>query len=449
MDVVMVASEVAPYLRRSPAALPIGELAKALRQLGHDVNLVVPRHPAFESAGLLLARRITPLPVAGGGEAMPYDAQLASGVVLTLLGGGLLDDRERADRPEDEAERAVCFGRAVAALVRERASSGRDPGVVHAHGWQGARALLALSEVGDRSPRVLSLHDDRLGADAAGREAVVRGSARADVVTFASAGLERSLAGAGADTPLAAALAEAEVPSCVVPEGLDFSLYNPATDPGLVARFDAEDAAGKGRGKAALLRELGLELELDRPLCVAVLEGGASDGAALVLEAAERLLRHDLTLVVCSAGELPASDAFAKAQSRHAHELARVARASDEQLRRAMAAADFALLSPLAAPAARPLLVAQRYGAVPIVHGVGALAEGVVDCDVALETGTGFVFEAPTAQALLGAVARARAACATPAWGRLRRRVMRQDCSWDRPARRMLQLYQSAAGDAA
>jgi len=38
------------------AALP-----KTLKALGHKVTIVMPRFPAFEEAGLLLARRLTPL----------------------------------------------------------------------------------------------------------------------------------------------------------------------------------------------------------------------------------------------------------------------------------------------------------------------------------------------------------------------------------------------------
>ena len=88
-------------------------------------------------------------------------------------------------------------------------------------------------------------------------------------------------------------------------------------------------------------------------------------------------------------------------------------------------------------------MLAQRYGAVPVVHAVGALADAVVDADAELSTGTGFSFDDGSPKALGAAVARAVGAYRKQRWSALRRRVMRQDVSWDRPARRFQQLYRA------
>ena len=40
--------------------------------------------------------------------------------------------------------------------------------------------------------------------------------------------------------------------------GVDTEVWNPARDPYLAARYDADDLAGKAACKAALLKELGL-----------------------------------------------------------------------------------------------------------------------------------------------------------------------------------------------
>ena len=88
-------------------------------------------------------------------------------------------------------------------------------------------------------------------------------------------------------------------------------------------------------------------------------------------------------------------------------------------------------------------LYAQRYGAAPIAHATGGLVDTVVDADAKLETGTGFLFEEATADALSGAILRAVAARSLPAWPQLVRRMMRLDLGWERPARRYEQLYRS------
>src|SRR5437762_2020118 len=83
-------------------------------------------------------------------------------------------------------------------------------------------------------------------------------------------------------------------------------------------------------------------------------------------------------------------------------------------------------------------MYSMRYGTVPVVHGVGGLADTVVDplASPAGGGGTGFVFTDYTPAALLEAIHRAFAAFGdTRAWQALQLAGMRQDFSWDRSAR--------------
>jgi starch synthase len=72
------------------------------------------------------------------------------------------------------------------------------------------------------------------------------------------------------------------------------------------------------------------------------------------------------------------------------------------------------------------------------------MLDTVVDCDAALETGTGFLFDDDGD--LQAALARALAAYRSAKWSKLVRRVMRRDLGWDRPARRYLQIYRQTIG---
>ena len=68
-----------------------------------------------------------------------------------------------------------------------------------------------------------------------------------------------------------------------------------------------------------------------------------------------------------------------------------------------------------------------------------------MDCDPDLETGTGFLYDEPSVDALLGAASRALAACGSLAGPRLTRRLLRLDLSWEAPARRYLKVYKNAS----
>jgi starch synthase len=92
-------------------------------------------------------------------------------------------------------------------------------------------------------------------------------------------------------------------------------------------------------------------------------------------------------------------------------------------------------------------LVAQRYGALPVAEALGGIPDVVVDMDAELETGTGFTYDRESDDALLGAVERAVSAFGRPEFSLLRRRIMRRDLGWDRPARRYVQVYRRLLGE--
>ena len=88
-------------------------------------------------------------------------------------------------------------------------------------------------------------------------------------------------------------------------------------------------------------------------------------------------------------------------------------------------------------------MISMRYGTVPVVRGVGGLADTVSDAD-AFPHGTGFMFEEYSAGALTSAVRRAQKHFASPRrWSVLRKRCMEKDFSWDRSAREYMSLYGS------
>jgi starch synthase len=81
------------------------------------------------------------------------------------------------------------------------------------------------------------------------------------------------------------------------------------------------------------------------------------------------------------------------------------------------------------------------------VHRTGGLADTVVDTTLLTldnETATGFVFDTPTAEALLHAVHRALTLYHDDraTWRALRRRAMGQDFAWSARAQQYLAVYQ-------
>jgi starch synthase len=464
MNLLMVAAELGPYVRVTEAADSVASLGKALRQLGHDLTLCLPRHPGFEQQGLLMARRLTPLTLASGEEVTVLDGQLASGVRITLLDApGLFE--HGAVYGGEETHRFGWFAQAVAAFVAWRASHGHSFEVAHVHDWPGALASVVLRRLPELDlPIVLTVHDwraqgrfrsdhadelglapDALGLCELGGElnVVKAGLLSADAVVAVSESAFHEVTNDPV-SPLGAWISDQRLDIVGILNGIDYAVHNPATDPLIVSRYDAEDVSNKHRCKSDLILQLGLEVELSRPLVATLQETTLAEGLEQLVLSAPALLRSNLTLVVAGGGTDPFTQELQRIAGQRADVMAFIHQPDEATVHRLFAAADMVLCTARHQPAGSVVLRAARYGAVPVAQAVGALRDLVVDADAALETGTGFLYEEATSAALRGGLQRALVAYAGPAWARLRRRIMRQDLSWDRPARRYQQIYRQA-----
>ena len=484
-------------------------LTKSLRNLGHRVTVALPRYPAFEQAGVLSARRLTPLPLPPINvpglpaelawandkplEAVLYDARLGSGVdviffdvvtpaaygVTTLFGDVELRSTRNIYALADGlhgAFRFSVFCRAVVEYLKVRSRpNGLRAGeaaydVVHAHDWPtamvpyltreseellGVRTALTIHDAGAQgqfagaaAKTVLGLFG--LGTDHftmdrlefyGGVNLLKGGIARADLVTTVSSTYATELLSEGGGYRLAGVLAARRAPIVGIRNGVDYSVWNPATDPALVARYDADEASNRGRSKTTLLADLGLPLDPEIPLFVSLGRVTEPKGADILAAAVRRLAKQDLTLVVAGQGDAGIEAALSATAADHSDRVRYLGFADEKVAHRLMAAADFVLMPSRREPCGLVQMHAQRYGAVPVVTRTGGLVDTVVDCDADLETGTGIAFGGPSVEELASAVGRAVSAFRHPRFPSLRRRIMRLDVGWERPARLYAQAY--------
>jgi starch synthase len=481
MEITFVTTELSPFVKVGGLADVSAALPKALRSLGHAVTIVVPRFPALEAQGLLLARRLTPLRFTLGErtfESTVFDGRLASQVDLVVVDVPGLFDRagvygERGEDYPDNAIRFAAFSRAVTELLRQRALAGRAVDVVHCNDWPTAlvptylRALSAEVPALASTRSLLTIHNvvhqgvfpkEQLPAIGLDWDAFVvdgiefygqinllkQGIVTADCVTTVSPTYAREIQSVELGARLDGVLRERGAGLVGILNGVDYAVWNPATDAAIAARFDAEDLSNKARCKGALQRELGLPLDPHAPIVASVGRIVEQKGTDLLVAALARILRGtDAQVVIAGDGE-PALIAAIEVGVAKSHGRAVFARAASEAVvHRVFAGADVVLVPSRYEPCGLVQLYAQRYGALPVARATGGLVDTIVDCDAKLETGTGFLFDESTADALLGATERAIAARGLPRWPALVRRVMRLDRGWERPARRYEQLYRA------
>ncbi len=476
MDILFATTELAPFVKVGGLADVAAALPKALRALGHRVVIVIPRYAAFESSGLLFARRLSPMSFMLGErslEATIYDGKLASQVEVVLVDIPGLYDRagiygDRGEDYPDNALRFAAFSRAVAELARVADDGGAPYAVIHVNDWPTALVPKFVRDLGlEKTKTMLTIHNAAhqgvfskeslptlgLGWDAfttAGVEffgkcnVLKQGILSADVITTVSPTYAREIQTDEGGHGLGGVLRERKDVLHGVLNGVDYSVWNPSIDPSLPARYDAEDASNKLRCKGALQRELGLPLEPHEPLVVSVGRLVQQKGTDLLAEVLPRFLRATTAQVaIAGDGDEKMVKLVTEAVEKSHGRAVFVRSAPEAVVHRMFAAADVVAVPSRHEPCGLVQLYAQRYGAAPVVHAVGGLKDSVVDCDSKLETGTGFTFDVASAHELLGALERAVTAVMRPEWPKLRKRIMRLDRGWDGPARRYDQLMKS------
>jgi starch synthase len=234
--------------------------------------------------------------------------------------------------------------------------------------------------------------------------------------------------------------------------GIDAEVWNPASDPAIAQRYDAERLAGKLACRRALQAEVGLDVD-DRALLVTVVSRLTSQkGLDLLLTALAELSRAGMQLVVQGTGDPALEAAYRLAAQANPGRVHTYIGYDEARAHRLVAGADAILVPSRFEPCGLTQLYGLRYGTLPIVRRVGGLADTVADATpeaLEADTATGFAFDAATPAALERCVRRAIELHAQPAaWATVMRNAMRQELSWAGPARDYLALYKRLQPDA-
>jgi starch synthase len=230
--------------------------------------------------------------------------------------------------------------------------------------------------------------------------------------------------------------------------GVDYRVWDPATDPHLPAHYGVDAIApGKPECKAALQEECGLPVEPDAPLLGVVARLVEQKGVELIGQAAPRLLDDGAQLVVLGEGDPQYHQMLSAVRGRYPQRVSLTFGFSEAFAHRIEAGADLFLMPSLYEPSGLNQLYSMRYGTPPVVRATGGLADTVVDTTLATlanGTATGFSFQAFTGDALLEATQRGVALYRgqTDTWRQVLTTAMRADWSWDRSAAEYERLYQ-------
>lgn len=477
VNVLMAASEVSPLASTGGLAEVAGSLPKALSKAGIQISVIMPAYAQalkkgeFKDSGLRLT-------AAMGDDNVDFsllEGRLAPDVPIYLIGCDRFFDRPGIYGPgrtsyPDNPERFAFFSKAV---IKSLVHMPEIPEVIMANDWQTGLIMPYLLELGPKSPKGLFLIHNQgyLGlapstmASAIGlperyysfegleyygqlsflKAGIVYGQ---DVVTVSptyAKEIQTPEGGHGLDGVLR--LYNGKLHGIV--NGVDYELWNPATDPMIAKNYDADNLDGKAECKKALVDELKLP-DSNRPLFGMVSRLTAQKGFTLIVEAAPDLFKLGLDLVILGSGEPWFEEKLTALAERYPDNMRLILGYDVELSHRIIAGSDFILAPSMYEPCGLIQLYGLRYGAIPVVRAIGGLNDTVRDFAGQNPEGlwdNGFKFSQFQAGALVRAVRRACELYNAPGeWAKMAKNDLREDWSWANSAQAYAKLIRSMVG---
>jgi phosphoglucomutase len=474
MRVLSVASELFPLIKTGGLADVAGALPGALAPLGVEMRTLVPGYPTV-LGGIDHKEEPIDLPDAMGG---PVRLLPARGAGMNLL---ILDAPHLYGRPgnpylgpdgrdwPDNFRRYGLLGRVAADIGLGRIGTWR-PDLVQCHDWQAGLTPAYLAFAGEPRPgTVLTIHNLAFqglfdpacigeldlpphafhyeGYESWGRIGFLKaGIYYADRLTTVSPTYAQEIQTEANGMGLHGLLRSRSEHLVGIANGIDAGIWDPATDPNLLAGYDARRQK-RTANRTALQERFRLDLDPDALLCIVISRLTAQKGLDLLLEAVPTLLAHRGQLAVLGSGDPAIEAGFHAAALAHPGRIGCVFGYDEPLSHLLQGGADAIVIPSRFEPCGLTQLYGLRYGTIPIVARVGGLADTVIDAnEAALDDGvaTGVVFGPVTVEALNFALARAAGLRADPErWRQLQERAMTRSVSWDRPARHYHELYRA------
>ncbi|MGO8950613.1 MAG: glycogen synthase [Ktedonobacterales bacterium] len=475
LKVLVVASEGVPYVKTGGPADVIGALPQALRRLGHDVRVVLPRYDSIDPERWRLASVISELSVPLQHTTVTVrvlQTPAEAAVPFYFIEAPHYFQREKLYGYNDDGDRFILFCRAALELAR---SLDWSPDIIHCHDWHTAiipnwtKTIYKEDPLFASTATVYTIHNLAyqgifgyriLEVAGIAREGFIypevpelanvvdlmgRGILFADVVNTVSPRYAKEILTPEFGERLDPLLRQRRDRLYGILNGIDTVEYNPATDDHIVAHYDAFSLDQRSPNKLALQELTKLPVDARIPLIGIISRLTDQKGFDLLDQIAVPLLEQGIQLIVSGTGDQHYHSMFQRLAARYPQQVSIHLTFNQEISQQIYSGSDMLLMPSRFEPCGITQMLAMRYGSIPIVHRTGGLSDTVQDFEPAANGGNGFSFARYHPFHLFAAIVRALEAYQfTDAWRDLMQRAMMADYSWDASAEQYVALYRRA-----
>jgi starch synthase len=469
-----VCAEFVPLAKAGGLGDVTSALSRYLSEVGHDVVTLLPRYGSIDPPDPADTPVAGPIDFQYDGETLTYsifplEIGADFGRVFAVECPALIGEEIYASG-EQEAHRFLLLSRAALELCRALDWS---PDVVHCHDWHTALTPALIRHAARSEPlfvgtsTVLTIHN--IGYQGVFPVQVLRDAELADLlpmideddlardeVNFLKTGLMHADALTTVSPTHAKEIRTAEYGMGLesllkkrghrlqgILNGVDYALWDPASDKLIETSYSADAPEGKAANKAVLLADAGLNVPEGTPVLGMISRLVLQKGVDLFVAALTELLaERPLACVVLGTGEPPYTDELRALAAEWPERLAFIEAYDDQMAHRILAGSDILVVPSRYEPCGLTQMYALKYGTVPVVRKTGGLADSIHHFDPDTGVGNGGVFEDADVSGLVWGLTTALDWYGqADTWARVVDNGMREDHSWQHRAPEYEVLY--------
>lgn len=479
-DIVFLTSEIYPFSKSGGLADVMGILPLTLSRMGLRVAVITPFYGRISTGQYPVHLVHENCPVGYPWFDTTADIFRADyqGLPVYFIERGEYFDRRyyyctyKGDY-FDNCERFIFFCRAALAAIRHMGLGAR---IVHAQDWHAALAMAYLAFWRRSDPfwagirTVMSIHnlafqgrfsyrlfeESGLPLEAWNMEGVEfynsfnllkAGIAYADKITTVSPSYAQEIMTPDFGCGLEGILERRENDLVGILNGADYSIWSPDQDPFLEQTYSVDNPQGKIECKCSLINTLDLDpFLMTRPILGFIGRLRVQKGIDIVLDIIPELMKLDVGLVVLGEGRADFEERLMAIVEDYPGRIAGIIGYTEEMSHVIQGGSDIFLMPSRYEPCGLTQMYSLSYGTPPVATAVGGLRDTIISYPH--PQANGFIFETPTAQALLDSVRQAVTLWEDrEAWAKIQRNAMLANFSWENSAQKYIELYQSLHGD--
>jgi starch synthase len=477
--ILFASSEVEPFAKTGGLADVSASLPTALARLGHQVSIVMPMYRSVMEGKFKLKQveELLEIPFRGYMmRAKVFYSEIEPNLSIYFVKKDEFFDRSMLyGTPEgdyfDNPDRFIFFSKGVLYLAK---LIDFKPDIIHCNDWQAALLPVYLKSLYGDEPffrdthTVFTIHNlayqgifppeymeasglppelfSMNGLEYYGQVSFIKGGILfSDIVTTVSEKYAQEIKTPEYGYGLDGVLRDRGDDLYGVLNGVDYTGWNPETDPHIIENYSSKELSGKKKCKEDLMKTMKLKGPVSAPLIGLTMRLAQQKGCDILAEAVDEMLKSELFLTLLGQGEEKYERQMAELGKKYRGRFGVKIGFDNVLAHKIEAGSDIFLMPSRYEPCGLNQMYSLKYGTIPVVRATGGLDDTIKEFDPETGKGNGFKFEEYSAKALLAEVKKALEVYRNKKlWLKLVKIGMNEDFSWKKSALRYTEIYEQA-----